>query len=319
MNNENWQIYASDMIVLRPLNVWRNITKLNQRFNGRTQSMAASLALPSRARIMCTAPNSQIFRKPIITFHVPHICLATSSIVRHQNHLEASSTQKRSLWLQWRQNVDPYARLMRIDRPIGMKLFCDKFFPMKSTKSIHFHRFVVAVLAMRMEHSIECGSGNVARPNRIDSFWCRCIHYAWSWMHNQRHVGQRYRCQSRTNEKSTFGQRTNKPIGRSGISVGSVECRINGSSAIELAVDSIGCQFTWSGHHLSIDETHHVLATIRARHDIQLGRTARLVCDARIGRLGRVLTTLHGRCVLDYCIRYHLCSSGNSIDYIQMF
>lgn len=190
---------------------------------------------------------------------------------------------------------------------------------MNSTKTIQFHRLVVIILAMRMEHSVECGSGNVARPHSVGSIWSRCIYYAWGWMHNQRHVGQRYRCQSRTNEKPTFGQRTNKPIRRSRISVGSVECRTNGSAAIELVIDSIGRQFTWSRHRLSIDETHYVLAAIRAWHDIQLGRSARMVCNARIGRLGRVLTTLHGRCMLDYCLRYHLCSSGNSIEHSTVF
>lgn len=104
------------MIVLRPLNVWRNITKLNQRFNVRTQP-TASFSLVSHTRIVCTTPNSDIFRKSLVYLNVlPYRCLATN---HHSKHLNAISTQNTSIWLQMRQNIDPYVRLMRIDRPIG--------------------------------------------------------------------------------------------------------------------------------------------------------------------------------------------------------
>lgn len=105
------------MIVLRPLNVWRNITKLNQRFNVRVQPSTVSYSLLSHARIVCTAPNSDIFRKPFA--NAAHRCLSSNSLNCQQNHTDVSQTQKTNLWLQLRQNVDPYARLMRMDRPIG--------------------------------------------------------------------------------------------------------------------------------------------------------------------------------------------------------
>lgn len=116
-----WQINVNNMIVLRPLNVWRNITKLNQRFNVRVQPSVtvSSYSLLSHARIVCTAPNSDIFRKPFANFNAPHRCLTSSSINCQQNYTDVSQTQKTNLWLQLRQNVDPYARLMRMDRPIG--------------------------------------------------------------------------------------------------------------------------------------------------------------------------------------------------------
>lgn len=96
-----------------------------------------------------------------------------------------------------------------------------------------------------------------------------------------------------------------------GVSVGPIECRFDGASAAELAIDSSRRQFTRSRRHLSADETNYVLAAIRARHDVQLGRTARMVCDTRLGRLGRMLAALHGRRLLDHRVRHHLRASGN--------
>lgn len=76
--------------------------------------------MQSHARIACTTPNSDIFRKPFAHFNVSHRCLALNSIDSRQNQFDASPTQNMKFWLQLRQKVDPYARLMRIDRPIGM-------------------------------------------------------------------------------------------------------------------------------------------------------------------------------------------------------
>lgn len=98
------------MNVLRPLNVWRNITKLKHRFNVPTQP-TVQFSFVSHARIVCIA------QKPFDYFNVPYRSVATNNN-HHQNQLNANSTSTNIL-LQLRQNIDPYARLMRIDRPIG--------------------------------------------------------------------------------------------------------------------------------------------------------------------------------------------------------
>lgn len=164
--------------------------------------------------------------------------------------------------------------------------------------------------------------------------WAGCFYNAWCWLYDKRHVGQRYRRQSGTDEEPAIGQRRDFPVGCPRISVRSVRRWIVRSSTIELVFNLIGRQFiryesingiyscdhhrhhhflfNRSGGCLSADEKNHLLASICAGNDIQLGRIAGMERHTGSGGLDRVLAIICCWCLLDNCIRYNICASGKN-------
>ena len=61
---------------------------------------------------------------------------------------------------------------------------------------------------------------------------------------------------------------------------------------------------------LSPNEESHTLASVRPRHDVQLGCTFRMVCRSRISGLGCMSASVCCRCLLDHRLRYNLRPSG---------
>lgn len=111
-----------------------------------------------------------------------------------------------------RNNIDPYKRLVRLDRPIGEEMIFILFhviyniFNRFFIYSFHSNRIMASVLAMRLEYCVERNSRRITKSNDIGTFRMWCGHNARCRMHNKRSMGQGYRCKSRTNQKSAIGQ-----------------------------------------------------------------------------------------------------------------
>lgn len=94
----------------------------------------------------------------------------------------------------------PYARLARLDKPIGTMLLVSNYFEIRAHliwtslnltncsiyNPITSHRSAVAVF---LEHCHCRGGGWFAQPVSVEFVFGRSLYHAWSRLHNQRSVG----------------------------------------------------------------------------------------------------------------------------------
>lgn len=92
--------------------------------------------------------------------------------------------------------VQPYMKLMRIDKPIGMTQLSDNYLlyynlmnMLRVLQSLFSSKFsvrkLVAILALWMEYCLGGSYWCLTRSPYVSPFWYRCIHNAWCGLHDK--------------------------------------------------------------------------------------------------------------------------------------
>lgn len=111
------------MNALRPLNLCRNIFKTNVLLKNVLATSNTKLSTIQHTRLLCRSRQYTEFQKPILLLSLNRKLLCTNAENKLENNGGPISKPINSSTLSnWKRDIAPYARLMRIDRPIG-KLF----------------------------------------------------------------------------------------------------------------------------------------------------------------------------------------------------
>lgn len=116
-------VNSNKMNYLRPINTWRPIYKFALRADTVT---ASSCCFTKYTSPSWTGSRGESRRPPVWNAHIKNLHNQRSSVDELTKKTAALAKPPPSILAQLRNNVDPYARLMRIDRPIG-KLYIFKF------------------------------------------------------------------------------------------------------------------------------------------------------------------------------------------------
>lgn len=116
------------MNVLRPLHLCRNTFKINTLLKNvlvtSTQNLSTiKLSAVQHSRLLCRSRHYTEFQKPIACLSSNKNFLCTKAEKKFENDENSTPISSSSLLLNLKKDITPYARLMRIDRPIGKLAF----------------------------------------------------------------------------------------------------------------------------------------------------------------------------------------------------